>query len=34
MAAFKASMQKIASNVFDSRHASTLRVPQSMPYGD
>ena len=34
MAAFKASTQKLASNVFESRQARTLRVAQSMPYGD
>jgi len=30
MASFKASTQKLASSVFDNRHASTLRVAQSM----
>jgi len=30
MASFKASTQKLASSVFDSRQDSTLRVAQSM----
>ena len=30
MASFNASTQKLASRVFDSCHASTLRVAQSM----
>ena len=30
MASFSASMQKSASSVFEMRHASTLRVSQSM----
>jgi hypothetical protein len=30
MAPFKASTQKLASSVFDSRHAKTLRVAKSM----
>jgi hypothetical protein len=30
MASFNASTQKLASSVFDSRHASTFRVAQSM----
>jgi len=33
MASFKASIQKLASSVFESRHASTLRVAQSMLFG-
>jgi hypothetical protein len=30
MASFKASTQNLASSVFDSRHANTFRVAQSM----
>jgi hypothetical protein len=34
IASFKAATQNSASNVLEMRQASTLRVNQSMPYGD